>query len=259
MLEKKKAGRSREGCMKSVVPSFLSNLEMKRNKPMVSSVSIAVMFERRHDKVLEAIRTKLIDGLHLPVFGEMSSDERGRERPIYWLDERSALIAMPFIGGKKSIEGQQKLVDAYLAYRRGFAQPPRNTVIRQKRDAHKLMTNALAEIREEAGKNTRAHHFIVENLLCNEIALGIRSAIDERTLSNEDAEVLRLIRERNSALLVAGVAYAERKARLRLYLDRLKAKALMSADRAAGNGPTGEGNEQGNFGIENSTGEARHA
>jgi Rha family phage regulatory protein len=238
--------------MKAVAPSFPAALTIKRNLPMVSSVNIATMFERRHDNVTRAIKTKLIDGLHLLIFEEMSTDERGRERPIYWLDERSALILMPFIGGKKSIEGQQKLVDAYLAYRRGFAQPPRNAVIRQKRDAHKLMTDALVEIREEVGKETRQHHFINENLLCNEIAIGIRSAIDERTLSNEDAEVLRLVRERNSALLVAGVSYAERKARLRTYLGRIQAR---KADQIAVNDLTGEGNEQGVFTIEDSTSE----
>lgn len=240
--------------MKAVVPSFPAALTIKRNLPMVSSVSIAEMFQRRHDNVLAAIRKELAEEISLLKVKESEeTNARGKAIPVFWLTEEQALVVMPFIGGRMAREGQRKLVRAYLWYRDNYANPPRRDLIAAKRAAHHPMMDTLIEIREEAGKATRAHHFINENLLCNEIALGIRSAIDERTLSNEDAEVLRLIRERNSALLVADVAYAERKARLRLYLDRLKARALMGADRAAANGSIGEGDEQGKLGSEDST------
>jgi phage regulator Rha-like protein len=43
----------------SALPSreIVNVIELRRNRPMVSSLKIAELFERRHDSVLRAIRT----------------------------------------------------------------------------------------------------------------------------------------------------------------------------------------------------------
>jgi hypothetical protein len=40
-------------------------------------------------------------------------DEQGKLQPMYELSRRAALFVMPFVGGRKSKEGQLKLVDAF--------------------------------------------------------------------------------------------------------------------------------------------------
>jgi len=44
-------------------------------------------------------------------------DQKGEERTMYILNEKAALICMPFIGGLKSFEGQVALVTAFLELR----------------------------------------------------------------------------------------------------------------------------------------------
>lgn len=206
--------------------SFSDIITVRHNRPMVSSLKIAELFERRHDKVLEAIRTKLVGLLQLPVSGEMSLDDRGRERPVYWLDEEAALILMPFLGGRKSVAGQQKLVRAYLWYRDNFANPPRKDLIAAKRAAHHPMMDALVEIREEVGKDTKTCHFQCENKLVNWVVTGAFAKIDEAALSNDQVELLRQIRERNAAYLLAGLDYDARKVKLAQFATRARTKLI---------------------------------
>jgi Rha family phage regulatory protein len=86
---------------------------------VTDSVVIAGEFGRRHDKVLESLRLLVADRtINRPEFREIEYvDGRGRKQPGIELTERGALIAMPFIGGKKSRDGQVRLVDAFLAMR----------------------------------------------------------------------------------------------------------------------------------------------
>lgn len=233
-------------------------IEIRHNKPMVSSLKIAELFERQHKDVLRVLRdlsvttdseTKKSDGAKRQVpprehgkrgRGRKTEDsaavlvgnitwgtyrsERGKKYPIAWLDERSALIAMPFIGGRNAKIGQRKLVDAYLWYRDNFANPPRYDILAEKRAAHHPMMDALIECREEQGKTTEPHHYMCENKLCNAIVVGKFAKLDERALSNEQADLLTKVRRRNESLLVAGIDYPTRKAKLAAYAARERAK-----------------------------------
>jgi phage regulator Rha-like protein len=74
--------------MKSLAPREVASvIEIKRGRPMVSSLKIAELFERRHDSVLRAIRTVLIDKFSLRIHAERDFDQRGKERPVFWLEE----------------------------------------------------------------------------------------------------------------------------------------------------------------------------
>ena len=204
-------------------------IEIHRNKPMVSSLKIAELFERRHDSVLRAIRKVEASNKDLRIRAEMSPDERGRERPVYWLDEEASLVVMPFIGGKHAMEGQRKLVKAYLYYRDAFKNPPRTDLVRGKRDASRVLTDSIIDMRSEHGKDTTAVHYMSEQKLCNWAVNGAFKALDESSLSNEDLELLRLVRERNAALIAAEIDYPERKARLAQYAIRQRTKLIAPA------------------------------
>ncbi|WP_213177701.1 Rha family transcriptional regulator [Endozoicomonas sp. 4G] len=205
-------------------------IEIHRNKPMVSSLKIAELFERPHKNVLAAIRRELADDIsRLKLEPRDYIDARGKSQPVFWLDERQALVVMPFLGGKKSREGQRKLVDAYLYYRDAFKNPPRADLVRGKRDASRVLTDSIIDMRSEHGKDTTAVHYMSEQKLCNWAVNGAFKALDESSLSNEDLELLRLVRERNAALIAAEIDYPERKARLAQYAIRQRTKLIATA------------------------------
>jgi len=88
-------------------------------KIVTDSVVIAKEFGRRHDNVLASLRSLIADCTISPLeFKERDyQDDRGKMQPCIELTERAALIAMPFMGGRKSREGQRRLVLAFDALR----------------------------------------------------------------------------------------------------------------------------------------------
>lgn len=205
-------------------------IEIRRSKPMVSSLKIAELFERPHKNVLASIRKELADEIDRLEIKPMSyADEYGREQPMFWLNEEQALFIMPFIGGKQARKGQRKLVKAYLYYRDAYANPPRAEIVRAKRDASRLLTDSIIDWRAFEGKDTDARHYMSEQKLCNWAITGQFSKLDESGLSNEDVDLLREVRETNAALIVAGMAYSERKAAIARLVMRRRTKQLEAA------------------------------
>lgn len=205
-------------------------IDVRRNQPMVSSLKIAELFERRHDSVLRAIRKELAEDISLRNVAESETvNRRGKTIPVFWLDEEQALFLMPFIGGRHAREGQRKLVKAYLYYRDAFANPPRSELIRAKRDASRLLTDSILDWRTFEGKDTDARHYMPEQKLCNWAITGQFAKLDESTLSNADVELLREVRETNAALITAGVPYADRKVALARLVMRRRTQQLRIA------------------------------
>ena len=171
----------------TVAHTMIANvIEVHRNKPMVSSLKIAELFERRHDSVLRAIRVELQEEISLRKLAESTyTNERGREYPVYWLDERQALVLMPFLGGAKAREG-----------------------------------------RADDGKKTDERHFMCENKLCNFALSGKFVALDESALANEDIELLAKVRAMNGSLIAAGLDYEHRKPMLAQYAIRERTKRI---------------------------------
>lgn len=99
-------------------------------------------------------------------------DIQGKTQKMYVLDERSFLIAMPFIGGKKSEDGQVLLVDEFLRIRKLLSEPNRKEALQYKRDSHTPMMEMLRFGREIDGKETETHHFQNENKFCNRALTG---------------------------------------------------------------------------------------
>ncbi|MER2528048.1 MAG: Rha family transcriptional regulator [Candidatus Competibacter denitrificans] len=203
-------------------------IEVRHHKPMVSSLKIAELFERPHKNVLQAIRKELADEIsRLEIKPSDYLDDRGKKQPLFWLDEAHALFVMPFIGGRRSREGQRALVNTYLYYREAYADPPRRSVLADKRAANHPMMEALVESRELQGKETNERHFMCESKLCNAIVSGRFCALEESTLSNDDAALLAKVRRRNESMLQVGFEYAERKKLLTEFAIRERTKRLV--------------------------------
>lgn len=220
---------------RTVAHAAIANvIEVRHHRPMVSSLKIAELFERPHKNVLQAIRKELAQEIsRLEIKPSDYLTERGKRQPMFWLNEAQALFVMPFIGGRRSREGQRALVNAYLYYRQAYADPPRRDVLAEKRAAHHPMMQALIEARETAGKTTETHHFWCENKLCNGIVTGDFKTVDEKSLSNEDAALLAKVRRRNESMLHVGFGYAERKKLLAEFAIRERTRALPRPANAA--------------------------
>ena len=199
-------------------------IEAHHGKPMVSSLKIAELLERPHDQVLRAIRKVENTQRGLDVLVESYLNEQNKEQPLYWLGERSSLIVMPYVGGDKSVEGQTKLVDAYLHYRDNFKEPPRKDLLHAKRDEHAPMTDMLKFTRELMGKDTGRNHYINENKFCNRALTGKWEALDETALDNYDLALLAAIRRHNTLLIAHFPAQADRKERLDVFVTEYRAK-----------------------------------
>jgi Rha family phage regulatory protein len=91
-----------------------------RRTIITDTLVVANEFGRSHKNVLQRIRQLAEQGTLTELDFKPSeyTDPTGRKLPVYELTERGFLIAMPFIGGRKSQQGQVRLVDAFLALRR---------------------------------------------------------------------------------------------------------------------------------------------
>lgn len=80
---------------------------------------VAEEFGRRHHDVMREVDKLVGSGaINLRDFTQITyTDKRNRIYRAYRLNERSFLIAMPFIGGVKAEQGQKRLVDEFLKMR----------------------------------------------------------------------------------------------------------------------------------------------
>ncbi|HDR9061253.1 TPA: Rha family transcriptional regulator [Burkholderia vietnamiensis] len=94
-------------------------VRVRDGEPVVDSLTIAREFGRQHAHVLRTLDSLIADGtLGQSNFGSTDyRDAQGKPRRMIELDERAALISMPFIGGRRSREGQVRLVDAFMRLR----------------------------------------------------------------------------------------------------------------------------------------------
>lgn len=207
-------------------------LNIKNGKPVVSTNVIAEEFGRRHDNVMQSIRS-LIDSAHLGLLDFKESNylnKQNKKQPCYELTERGFLIAMPFIGGNKAKSGQVRLVDAFMKLRAEIAQGKidRNTA----RLEYRPMTDAIKHEREAQGKEISAHHFSNEADLINRIALGMTAAkfrvhndIGKKEpirdyLTPEQIKCVTELQRANTVFINMGWDFEQRKSALKGIFDR---------------------------------------
>lgn len=169
-------------------------IKIVKGTPVVSTDVVAIEFGRRHDNVMQNIRS-LIETQHLgPLDFKESSylNKQNKSQPCYELTERGFLIAMPFIGGDKARDGQVRLVDSFIEYRKKANQ---EASIQAERDLARVeyrpMTNAIKASKEAEGKAAEHYHFSNEANLINRIVLGTTSAKFRKENDIGKAEAIR--------------------------------------------------------------------
>lgn len=185
---------------------------------------MAALFDRPHRNLMRDLAKLTADGIINTLNLERIAyrDSRGREQTGYRLPERDAMVLMPFLGGKKSAQGQAKLVDEFMRMRTELRRlegrkvdPVLQLALKSKSVTATLMTDCLVDARAALGKDTKPHHFCNEHSLCNWILSGCYGQVDDADLDPKDLMRLANIRKRNTVLIVQGTSYPKRKEILR--------------------------------------------
>ncbi|EOF6195376.1 Rha family transcriptional regulator [Salmonella enterica] len=210
-------------------------IKIVKGEPVVSTEVIAAEFGRRHDNVMQNIRS-LIESDHLgPLDFKESSyvNKQNKVQPCYELTERGFLIAMPFIGGEKARDGQVRLVDSFIEYREKVK---RESAIQTERDLARVeyrpMTNAIKQSKEAEGKEAEHYHFSNEANLINRIVLGTTAAKFRKEndigkteairdyLTAEQIRAITELQRADTVFINMGWDFERRKAELKSLFDR---------------------------------------
>jgi Rha family phage regulatory protein len=217
---------------KNATPTTTTNdtalVHLHGGKPVTDSLTIAREFGRRHDHVLRTFDSLIADStIDRPNFEEVSyTDAMNREQRMIELDERGALIAMPFVGGRNSRAGQVRLVDAFLAMRAALAARSEPVCFAARREAashYSILSEMLMIHREAEGKATKPYHYANEARLVNQAFCGVFGPLNRDTLSASELRILTRLEVRDAALIGSGKSYSERKALLTAYAVTLRA------------------------------------
>jgi phage regulator Rha-like protein len=189
----------------------LKLVEIHGQKLTTTSLVIAELFGRPHGKVLKKLE-ELSSKDRIEFSSMLYKDSYGRDQKLLVLDERSFLIAMPFIGGNKSEEGQVKLVDEFLRLQKLFREPNRKEELQLKRDTWLPLTDMMKFTRETLGKeSTEKHHYENEAKFCNRALTGVYGPLDEAALDAHDARKLAAIRAYDTMLMTRYIVQKDRR------------------------------------------------
>ena len=203
-------------------------VQVHGGKLVTDSLTIAREFGRRHKNVLRTIDSLIADGTinGLNLEPVDYADAKGEKRRMIQLDERGALIAMPFVGGRNARIGQARLVDAFLAMRAAQAEQSLRdwSANRQASAAHYgVVCEMLAMRREAEGKGTQPHHYINEARLLAFALTGEFKPLDRDSLAASERRILKRLEMRASVLIGMGKSYDERKEALVTFAAELRA------------------------------------
>ena len=218
-------------------PDFNTSIvHVFKGELVTNSLAIAQEFGRNHKDVLRSLDTLIENGTISRRKSAPSDyiDARGKAQRVIELSERDFLIAMPFIGGKKSQQGQVRLVDAFLQMRADMGNLESWKETRQVATiTYTTMSDTLLEVRAEEGKDTVGHHYCNEAKMINGVVFGIASAVDRDSLSVKQLDLLQRVTIKNTILIGKGKIFAERKAALIQYVAKLIGKAPPSLGGAS--------------------------
>ncbi|MBD2816663.1 Rha family transcriptional regulator [Xenorhabdus sp. Flor] len=169
-------------------------VKKSNGQPVVTTDVIANEFGRDHFRVMGSIDS-LIESQHLGASdfrGSSYISKQNKELPCYELTERGFLIAMPFIGGEKSRDGQVRLVDSFIKFREKATKESQIQLERERaRVEYRPMTDAIKNSRKQDGKETEYFHYSNEADLINDVVLGMKSAKFKKTNDIGKSEAIR--------------------------------------------------------------------
>ncbi|OAI01804.1 hypothetical protein A1353_00880 [Methylomonas methanica] len=164
------------------------------NQLCVDSRDIAKEFGRQHKNVLQTLDDLLTDGTISRLESKPRNYQKlGRQYRCFELNEAGFLKAMPFIGGRKSREGQKRLVDEFLRVRRQLDRQAkeRETLAYQVarlsgKDSRGILTDAIQQFveyaRERGSQNADRYFSIITNAVYKALVVIEPQATEIREL-----------------------------------------------------------------------------
>jgi len=208
----------------SITDSTGSLIQAHGRNLWTTSQVIAEKFGKRHDNILRAVvNLDCSDEFRLLNFEEVNYiDEKGKPRKSFDISRNGfSLLGMGFTG-KSAAKWKELFIAAFEKMERELLRiasrktdPTLRIATSEKSAAATLMTDCLVDVREEAGKPTKPHHFITEHSLCNWVLIGHFGPLNPNDLDCLTMRRLASIRKRNAVLIVKGLDYTERKNALR--------------------------------------------
>ena len=159
---------------------------IEQGRLKTNSVIVANANNRRHDNVMQAIKGLIRSG-HLGSLDFKETyytDIQGKRQPMLELTERGFLIAMPFIGGTKSRDGQVKLVNAFLEQRALLND--QNTQLQKELQDFALECRYSEARGAVAGKALRQRRDEIAELTARKVELENRFQLSLPLISKED-------------------------------------------------------------------------
>jgi Rha family phage regulatory protein len=208
-------------------------VEVHGKKLTTSSLVIAEQFGKRHDNILRKIDEcfecqiyEILEFTRLNFKASTYIGKDGAETKFYLMSEEGFTeIAMSLTGEKAKLV-RIRFLNEFKRIHRLLHDPKQKVVVQTKRDANKLMNDALVEQRKQQDKATEAKHFITESKLCNWAITGKFEKVNETLLTVDDLSLLAKIRRFNESLIMAGLDYKERKPRVADYAERQRSQLL---------------------------------
>lgn len=159
---------------------------IEQGRLKTNSVVLAREFNRPHKNVMQSLKrlmkTGKINGLEFePV---EYTDLKGQKRPMYEMTERGFLIAMPFLGGSKSLDGQIALVDAFLKQKELLND--QNSQLQKELQDFALECRYSEARGSVAGKALRKRRDEIAELTARKVELENRFQLSLPLISNED-------------------------------------------------------------------------
>jgi hypothetical protein len=99
--------------------------------------------------------------------------------------------------------------------------------------SYKVMSMALKETRQEAGKGCATHHYTNEARLVNWALAGEFKGLDRERMTTQELDLLAFLEIRNTLMLAQGIEYDRRKAQLQEQAATWKAANLPKIERSA--------------------------
>jgi len=172
----------------------LPHLVIRSQQAKVDTRNIADVFGRPHDKVVQTIRSLISDDTISPAeFSESVFTTRGKNYPCIELNKAGFLKAMPFIGGRKSREGQKILVDEFMLMENLLAKQSkeRETIAFQLmrsegKDVRRMLTDKVSEFilyaKDNGSQSAERYYSIITQLIYKSFLLITPNACEIREI-----------------------------------------------------------------------------
>ena len=165
---------------------------------------------------LEALNRRTVTGSSGNAW---SATKRGGKNQGTWLHPKLAVAFARWLSVDFAVWCDEQIDALVRGESKPWASARRETSI-----GYRAVCDALALNCEAQGKTPQRHHFINEARLINEVITGAFKGRNRDLLSVAELELVTLAELRDTALIGAGIAYAERKANLLRYVRELQSK-----------------------------------